>query len=172
MPCDKICEVKMWNKAFAPIAARGYRLVWSTTSNVAATCLLALTFIVTFSVFMRYVLRNPQYWPSEISGYLLLAVVFLGFAYAQERRAHIRVDFVFEHLPKPLQRIVTPITTLMALGYTVIFAWKSWENAWMSLTHNFVSMTTLAVPLFIPQVVMPIGLIALAVTLIGSLGDE
>lgn len=64
-----------------------------------AWCILILTAVVSFEVFMRYVMRSPTGWAYDTS-YILYGTLFMmAGAYALARNAHVRADVVSRHLP-------------------------------------------------------------------------
>ncbi|MFC2065481.1 TRAP transporter small permease subunit [Chloroflexota bacterium] len=161
--------IDMWSRLLKYSTDGTYRLVWGASWLLTGICILLLTMVVTYSVFMRYVVGKPVYGPNEISEYLFLFSVFLGLAYTQKERAHVRIDMILTRLPERTQTILELITTFLALIFTGVLAWQSWLLAWQAFTSGWKSMTALAIPIFIPQVAIPIGSAALGIALIATL---
>ncbi len=95
----------------------------------------------------------------EYSGYLYLASIFLGLAYAFTQDAHIRINIITSKLGKKANSIVDVIAgviTIAVLGFalfrTILFTFDSYE---MEMVSEAVSET----PLYLTQIVMPIGII-------------
>ena len=56
-------------------------------------------------------------------------------------------------------RIITTVlfTSLMGAGLGIIFTWYSAQTTWSSFRTNYVSVSDLQTPLFLVQMVIPIG---------------
>lgn len=64
-----------------------------------AWCILILTAVVSYEVFMRYVLRSPTGWAYDTS-YILYGTLFMmAGAYALAGNSHVRADVVSRFLP-------------------------------------------------------------------------
>lgn len=94
----------------------------------------------------------------EYSGYIYLASIFLGLAYTFNEKAHIRINIVTSRLSEKSNRIIDLITgviSIVALSFafyrTILFTYDSYE---MEMLSEAVSET----PLYLTQVVMPLGL--------------
>lgn len=103
---------------------------------------------------------------ARFSGYFLAAATFFALAYTFKEGSHIRVSLVVQHLPQGLRRWVEVwccgVATLLA-GYFML--------QMISLVHdsyrfNDVSGGLVAVPLWIPQSAMVVGLVILTLALL------
>ena len=95
----------------------------------------------------------------EYSGYLYLASIFLGLAYTFEKNAHIRINIITSKLSKKSNKyidiftsIITNIVLIFILYRTILFSYDSYD---MEMLSENVSET----PLYLTQLVMPIGII-------------
>lgn len=66
---------------------------WS--GKLFAWCVLILTGVVTYEVFMRYVLGAPTQWAYDVSYILYGALFIMGGAYALSRNGHVRADVIY-----------------------------------------------------------------------------
>jgi TRAP-type C4-dicarboxylate transport system permease small subunit len=89
-------------------------------SRLAALLLIAMTFLVIYQVFTRYILNNPADFTEEIVRYLLIWLGFVGAAYAFSTREHIALFFFRDKLPANLRRGL--IIAMDALVLVTIFA--------------------------------------------------
>lgn len=66
-------------------------------------CILALTLVIGYEVFMRYVLRAPTSWAYDTS-YILYGTLFMMCgAYLLSRNGHVRGDFLYRMWPVKVQ---------------------------------------------------------------------
>jgi len=131
-------------------------VVSSISAVLSGILIVGLTLIITFGVAARYVANKSIEGLFDIAGILLAAVIFLGLAYAFNRRAHIRMELVTRHLPRRLQTWLRLVTYLIGLGFLVVFTSQGWTFALRSYHENARTFTDL--PLYIPLLVMAIGL--------------
>lgn len=134
---------------------------------LCAATLLAIAAIVVYEVAARYLFNAPTLWSQEISVYLLLACAFLGFAPTMQAGEHIRIDLLVRRFGTRARSALELATCLAIAAFAVIAAWGGYETVRQSLRYGRRSLTLLAVPLWIPQLVVPLGmLLLLAVVLL------
>jgi TRAP-type C4-dicarboxylate transport system permease small subunit len=105
----------------------------------------------------------------DIAGFFLIGTSFLALAHTLKANAHVRVELVLHRLA-PGARRMTELAALaiaaLIIGY---FAYFAIELAWLSWRFGDMSQGIVAIPLWIPQCVMALGLIILAVALVDEL---
>nr|WP_284041475.1 TRAP transporter small permease subunit [Halomonas olivaria] len=72
---------------------------------------------------------RPLYGVSELAMFTMIAVVYLGLSHAEERDAHIRVEFLTDKLTGTAVRLLNGFITLVSLVTVVIVVWAVWTNA-------------------------------------------
>ena len=89
---------------------------------------------------------------------MYLASIFLGLAYAFNEDAHIRINIITSRMNKKANRLIDVIAgliTIVVLSFTlyrtVLFTYDSYE---MEMLSESVSAT----PLYLTQLVMPLGI--------------
>lgn len=100
-----------------------------------AWCVVLLTLVVTYEVFMRYVLRSPSGWAYD-AGYILYGTLFImAGAYALATRAHVRADVVYRLMPIRMQASIDLVLYLLFFApaaYALIFAGYHFaESSWL-----------------------------------------
>lgn len=105
----------------------------------------------------------------DFAGFAMAASFFLGLAWTMRCGEHIRVSLLLEHLKLGRRRameIACLVVSLFLCGY---FAWYAIDMTWTSYQLNDVSQGLVAVPLWIPQLAMALGLVVLAIALADDL---
>lgn len=128
---------------------------------LCAATLLAIGAIVVYEVAARYVFDAPTIWVQEISVYLLLVCAFLGFAPTMHAGEHIRIDLLVKRFGARARSALEFATCLAIAAFAAIAAWGGYETVRQSLRYGRRSLTLLAVPLWIPQLVVPLGMLLL-----------
>lgn len=76
---------------------------------------LPLIAVITYSVFMRYVLSMPPDWSFEVSLFLFGSCMLLGGSYCLLEGSHVNVDVLPKRLPPLGQTIIKLISNLTVL---------------------------------------------------------
>jgi TRAP-type C4-dicarboxylate transport system permease small subunit len=130
-------------------------------ASACAALILAITAIILYEIVSRFVFDEPTIWGQEIAVYLLLACAFLGLAPTLHAGEHIRIDLVVRRLPPGLRHASE---FAACLGIAVFAAIAAWGGCG-AVTHAFKfgqrSLTLLSVPVWIPHLVVPAGMLLL-----------
>src|SRR5713226_8070860 len=88
------------------------------TSVVATIAIMGLTSADALS---RYLFNRPITGAYEITEkYLMVAAIFLGLSYAYRGGVFIRVTFLVDRLPRPLQLAANYVAYLISLAFCVL----------------------------------------------------
>lgn len=129
---------------------------------------VVITLLVSYDVLMRYFLNEPQLFVDELAGFLQVAIIFLGLAYTFLAGGHVRVDLLTTQLA-PRRRARLRVVTL-ALGVALLLpiAWTTTEAVFTALDFGRASAVMLY-PLWLPMVLIPFGLLLLALAMLWAL---
>ncbi|NVJ92712.1 MAG: TRAP transporter small permease [Methylocystaceae bacterium] len=131
--------------------------------------LLALVLLVCTEVLMRSLMNLSLGFAEEVTGYCVVMLTFFGAAMALRSNALFQVSFIYAHIPSRIQIWVHRLFILMALITCLILAWKTQDLMFSSLSRGKFAPTVLRTPLWIPQLIMPIGFSVLSIFLIEKL---
>jgi C4-dicarboxylate transporter DctM subunit len=133
-------------------------LRWIITNLGRLGCImfLAVAVIITYEVIVRFIFRSPTMWVTEISSLLCIIGSFLLFAYTLQEKGHTRVDFITAMLPKKSVFFLELFTSVLGLIYCGVLTWYGVKMVQSSLLMEEVTQT-LQIPLWIPQIFVPIG---------------
>ncbi len=93
----------------------------------------------------------------ELSGYLLVAIAFLGVAHSMRAGAMIRVDFLLLRMPMVVRNTLSLIFLLLSMAFTLVLTFEFGQLVISSYRYKIVSAAVFEIPQFIPQLVMPLG---------------
>ena len=119
----------------------------------------------TVDVTGRYLFNKPILGTVEIFGMLLPALVLLGLGYTQQARAHIRMETLFSRLSSRAQTILSIIVTAGALFVSVLILWRGAVFIGTYWSTGRV-IPTIGVPMFLPQILVPVGAVMLSFVLL------
>jgi TRAP-type C4-dicarboxylate transport system permease small subunit len=133
---------------------------------VAALILAGMTALIIFEIFIRTVFSTSTHITEEFVAYGLASLIFLTFAYALEQGALIRVDLIIVRLPHRV-RFVTELITILVTFAVVVFVtkyiWNAFARYWKT---GAISWSPAEVPLWIPQIIVIIGIVLFCLQLI------
>ena len=129
---------------------------------IAALFLIAVLVVILVQIGARWLgLQFPG--STAYAGYAMAGASFFGLAYALNHNAHIRVSLVISRLTGPARRLVEIWCLVIATGLSSYFAWYAIKSVQTSRLINDISQGQDATPLWIPQMVMAIGTVVLAI---------
>lgn len=105
----------------------------------------------------------------DFSGYCLAAATFLGLAYTFRSGGHIRVTLLIHRVPDRFQALFEGFVLLLGLGLTTFMSFYSINMIWESYIFEDVSYGYIPIPLWIPQLPVGIGCVALNLAVLDDL---
>lgn len=127
--------------------------------------LIAIIVIIDSELVTRNVFGFSFYMSDEYGGYLLVALTFLSLPQCILHSSFHRVVFVLNRLPRRIRDAVVTAFNVLALAFALVILWQATNLTINSRSLSATAPTLLMTPLWIPQLVMPIGMAATSVTL-------
>lgn len=148
---------------------------WLAAFFIAAICLLVVTqvclnLIDRVSTILRgsaVGLTIPSY--ADFTGFFLAAASFLALAHTLRQGGHIRVNLLISHLSGKVRHIFEVWCLFLAASVTIYFTWYTFMLTKDSFIYNDLSPGMVAVPIWIPQSAMLLGLAILSISLLDEL---
>jgi len=105
----------------------------------------------------------------DFTAWSMAAMAFLGLAHTFKAGEMIRVGLVIEKLPASMRHGVEILCLLIGAAVTCFFAWYAVRMTYDSYRFNDISQGVVAVPLWIPQLGLSVGLVILAIAFLDEL---
>jgi TRAP-type C4-dicarboxylate transport system permease small subunit len=99
---------------------------------------------------------RPTIWVFEVTLYGLIFLGFLGNTLALQKGAHFRVQLLCQVFPK-LKPTLDFFSKFMTLLFSVLIFTSGLYFIWYSVTNSIVSASLLEIPMWIPQLAIPLG---------------
>jgi TRAP-type C4-dicarboxylate transport system permease small subunit len=144
--------------------AKGVSLMNSALKYVCVGLLLFMMGLGTADVIGRYLFNNPILGTLEIFEILLPAIVLLGLGYTQENRGHVTMELLVTQLSPRTKTILEIATNACALVISVLILWRGWILTSL-YWHMGRTIPTIDVPMFLPQLFVPLGALMLSLVL-------
>ena len=138
---------------------------------IAAICVLVCTQVL-FNLITRFADRSvnltiPSY--GDFAGYFLAASSFLALAYTLTRGGHIRVNLVLSRLPTRLRLITEVLSTALCAMVSLYATFYMAKLCLESYEYQDLSSGLIAIPIWIPQTVVLLGMSILCIALLETL---
>lgn len=149
------------------ILNRFYQGIFNLATGISVAALIAIVLMIVAVVITRYVFSYSLRNFDEIVGYLVVVIVYGGAAYTQRRDMHIRVPIVVDELPDGIRKGFEIATEIAALIFVlVVFIWLTFSVSFQSYQVGNISNSSLETPMWIPQMIVPLGSAIFAVEII------
>ncbi|MEX0954992.1 MAG: TRAP transporter small permease [Rhizobiaceae bacterium] len=138
----------------------------------AALSVLAMMGMTSADVASRWITGRSIPGAQEVTESLMVAIVYLGMAYALCRREHVSVALLTSRLP------ARPAAALRLLGMIVMIAvitwmtWRTGQEALRSFQIGEVRFGLLQVPIWPARLTIPVGLTAFLMQALLDLYDQ
>ena len=144
--------------------------VLSRSAAVFSAALLAAVAVsVCYEVVARYVFGSPTVWSNEMTIYAILWCCFLGAPYTLRRNRHLEVDLVVIRLSPTARKCLGLITDFVCVAFCVLAVRQAIVFVHVSYVTEAQSVSELEVPLYIPEMAIPVGLALLGLEFVARL---
>jgi len=132
--------------------------------------LFVLMVLVMAHVIGRYIFAFPVPGSVELIEFLMVLVVFLGFAECAVQRGNVSVDLFVDRLPKKAQAVIDTVTCFLSIGIVSLITWQSAVQAKVLWQSGHVS-GVLHIPHYPFAILMVLGWAAFDLVLVAHFFD-
>lgn len=119
--------------------------------------MLAAAVLVSVDVLLRKLASITLGGADELSGYALAIGSTWSFAFVLLHRGNVRIDALYQHLPRVLAAVCDLLAITALLGFVSLVAWHGSDVLAQSWSLGARSNSALAVPLVVPQALWWLG---------------
>ncbi|MDD4320659.1 MAG: TRAP transporter small permease [Acidaminococcaceae bacterium] len=150
-----------------------YETILKKVTNVmgvfAGVILFVPALMIFYEVVMRGMFNAPTEWSIELSVYCVLVAGFLGMPVTYGAGKHIKVDIFTSKLSPKNYCFLEILASTIGAIFCLVFFVEAVNMASLSYEIDRRSPDTLRVPLWIPQLSMPIGIGMLFLHFLGTI---
>ncbi len=128
-----------------------------------------LMFLTAADVMMRSLFNSPIVGAYELTQFSLAGVAFLSFAYVQQHRGHITIEFIAERVSLRARAYMDTIALLILLPVLAIMVWQSGQNAAEAWRVGDVTTGLIQFPIAPAKAMVPLGTTLLALRVVTQL---
>lgn len=138
---------------------------------INAVIIVIMAVAVTYEVVGRYLFGRATIWVTETSSYMLVAVAFLGAAWTLRLDGHIRMELLIETGGLAGRKISDFAMFFVGAAIALALLWTGWNMTVANYNFGWRSSTLMATPLWIPQLLIPLGSLMLLMQCLVGLAD-
>jgi TRAP-type C4-dicarboxylate transport system permease small subunit len=142
--------------------------ITEVSARLAELLMLAMMALITGEVICRSFMGFSLLLVDEVAGYMLVAILFLGVTASFQSGSLLRVDFIMNRLSARAQLWLDAVFDLIGFGFVAILDYALVNFVLSTFERGMQAPTLLATPLYLPQLVMPVGATLLALALLAS----
>ena len=133
-----------------------YDKIVKYSGYLASALFIAIGFIVSYEVIMRYLFNSPTIWVNEVSRFLQIWATYLALTYSFHKRDFIRITVIYDRLNETGKKILDFISFIFILIFSSFVVYYGWLIAYDSLKVGRTSSTILDVPSFLTELAIPL----------------
>jgi len=127
-------------------------------SGFTGWLMLAMMLILVTDILWR-LFGEPLQGMAEMSVFVMMIVIYLGFARCEEHHDHVALEFFTDALPNRARSISLMISQILAVVTVGLLLYAVTANAWSSFVSNEAIAGTVEVPIWPTKFVMVVGMI-------------
>lgn len=124
---------------------------------MAAVLIVGMMFLVSADVIGRK-LAKPISGAFELTEFLAVCVIFLGFAYVQQQKGHIRVELFLDYVKNPgYKKALEILNLVVVIAVLGILFWYSLNKTWHLYREHEYAMGLIQFQLWPAYAFIPLG---------------
>ena len=150
--------------AFHPVPT----MLERTCMVICEIAIVVMACIVILEIVTRNLFNFSFEMSDELGGYIIIGIKFLSLPVCQVYRSYHHVQFIQARLSPRLRAMSHLLFDLLSLVFCFVLIWQLTRFVLQTWRSEDVAPTLLATPLWIPQALMPLGAVAVTVSLLRS----
>lgn len=135
---------------------------------LSALCMLAIVALIVVEIVCRSFFNVSTFIADEYSGYLMVAAVMAGLGFTLETDSHIKITILLAKLGPETKRYFELAATLLATAITLFALYHAVLMVYDTFSYDMLADSISETPLYIPQILVPVGLLGLALQLLAQ----
>lgn len=140
-----------------------FKKVQDVTTTLSGLALLFLVIVILLQTFTRFVVFYSLPWSEELSRYLFVIMILLGFNIAITRNELIKIDIIDSYLKGRSKMILQCVRLFLALFVNIIYIYSSF---YLVRLGQFQLSPAMQIPMCIIYLFIFVGFVLSAISLI------
>ncbi len=147
-----------------PQSDRGaVQTLYNVVETVASVAVVVMVCLVVLEVLLRSTIGFSFGFVDELVSYLVVLITFFGVCVTFRNKALFRVEMFYAKLSGTSRKCLDIFHAVLSLALCGVLIYYAFFLISSSFTRGTISQSKLETPLYIPQLIIPAGLIILAV---------
>jgi TRAP-type C4-dicarboxylate transport system permease small subunit len=125
---------------------------------LAAGLVFVMIFPTTVDVVLRYVFNAPLPEMFQLTEFMMVGVVYLGIAYVQQLKDHIKIEIATQWIPRKGQDALDLFGCAVGLFIFGLITWQTGRQAWEAWDTQDYTMGIVQFPLWPAKSILPVGI--------------
>jgi len=157
---------KMRLKVFMKLAENIITFASYGAACIGGALIFTMGLLMMVDVVLRYVFNSPTQFITTLAGYFMVGVAFLGLAYALMKDRHIQINILTSRLRPVALKRVELVTSIIGLVFLAFSLRSACLMVYESYIYKSIDLTGLDLPLYLPQLLIPIGIVLILLQLV------
>ncbi len=131
--------------------------------------MILIVLLIIVEIILRTFFKTSTLIADEYSAYFFVVVVMLGIPYTLKENGHIRISLLTSRFPEKLRMVFEVLAILIALSLSLFVLYHSVLMAYDAYTLEMTADSIAETPIYIPQLVIPIGFLLFSLQFISEL---
>ena len=137
--------------------------------RVTMVLVIVLVAVMSFEVFMRYVVVAPTVWATELSLWIAGFIFLFSGLYAMQQRSHIRIFLLYDMMPRWLQKACDTFSTFLIVVFAIALIYGGFGEAYSKFLRWETFGTAFDPP--IPATLKPLVLIIVSMVALQAVAN-
>ena len=161
-----------WSEKALPLLVSAIEAISERTGIFCSVAILIASIVIVQEAVVRYVLRIPTVWQTEVAIYILIMATFVGAAFTQKHEGHINVDFIISRVSPKVRANIIIAVSVIGLVVCIVLARYSWPMWWEATVKWQHSESLWSPPLVWPYILLPLGMTLLALEYVAYIAKK
>ncbi|MEL6682900.1 MAG: TRAP transporter small permease [Pseudomonadota bacterium] len=99
--------------------------------------IIAMTSVMLYEVFMRYVIEAPTKWANELTLWIAGFVFLCSGFYAMQQRCHIRITLLYDVVPRPIRKTFDILSTALIVVFAAGVVYGSYTQVFINKLYRW-----------------------------------
>ena len=126
---------------------------------------------VVVNIFMRAFFQSGISWLEEFSRYVFVFATFLGASIAVESDQHPKMTAVVDAVPQKASLVLKIVGNLFCAALSFVVAYYGYLQI-MKMAANGAQASSLPIPLYVPYLIIPLGMLVSAIRYLCQIWQE
>lgn len=146
--------------------AQKYKLFCSSMAIISGIAILIMILSTTLDTTSRYLFNTPIAGVFELNEVLLVICVYMGLAWTQIERGHIRVEAILVRVSSKTRHILNILAWVTTFLFMSILCWQTTKGAIYSIQIWEFRWGSIQMPIWWAKSLVPLGCLMLCIQLL------